>query len=128
VQPVMATAAAKMTAVMILTGRIATSPWCSITLVVSGISLAGAGHGVASGGRRGDGETDSAQSRPSIRMTTPPQGLMASMPGGDIQARSRSSAIEAGGRTRRAPLSGGWFGGRSGDLLHRVRTAASTRG
>jgi hypothetical protein len=98
VQPVMATAAAKMTAVMILTGRIATSPWCSITLVVSGISLAGAGHGVASGGRRGDGETDSAQSRPSIRMTTPPQSLMASMPGGETfkrdrgQARSRQAA------------------------------------
>ena len=27
-----------------------------MTLVVAGISLAGAGHGVASGGRRGDGE------------------------------------------------------------------------
>jgi hypothetical protein len=62
--------------------------------VVSGISLAGAGHEVASGGRRGDGETDSARSRSSIRMTTLPQNLnlMASMAEGDIQARSMSSA------------------------------------
>ena len=80
-QPVTATAAAKMTAVMILTGRIATSPWYSMTLVVSGISLAGASHEVASGGRRGDGETDSSRSRSSIRTTTAPQNLMASMPG-----------------------------------------------
>jgi hypothetical protein len=81
VQPVMATAAAKMTAVMILTGRIATSPWYSMTLVVSGISLARASHEVASGGRRGDGETDSGRSRSPIRTTTAPQSLMASKPG-----------------------------------------------
>src|SRR4029450_10492854 len=34
-----------------------------MTLAVSGISLAGTGHEAASGGRRGDGETDSGRSR-----------------------------------------------------------------
>jgi hypothetical protein len=68
------------------------------TLVVSGISLAGAGHAVASGVRRGDGETDSGRSRSSIETTTSPQ--LAS-------GRRSSRAAVKGEWLRRAGLRGG---------------------
>jgi len=62
-QPVMAMAAAKMMAVMILAGRMATPPNKHDPLWVQGISVAWAGHALTTARHRSQRETTSTRSR-----------------------------------------------------------------
>jgi hypothetical protein len=70
VQPVTATAAASKTVAMIRTGRMVISP-DEARPVGPGFSVAGAGHGMASGQCRGNGEMVSIRSRFLIETSTP---------------------------------------------------------
>jgi hypothetical protein len=72
VQPVTATAAANTNTVMMRAGRMAAFSLMSMTLWVQAISMAGGGHGMTPGGRRGDAGRDSTRSQSAIETNTPP--------------------------------------------------------